>query len=125
MAAKNNGHLTWGTSYTASGGLVFTTFTGPADTRPGSREQGDEQAPEPEGYIDKIEVARRIDKTVRTVENWMARGILPYYKLRHTVAFRWSEIEEHLKANSRVCLRGGRRHHEFPPPRSGPRSIST
>jgi hypothetical protein len=28
----------------------------------------------PEGFIDKHEVARRLNKTVRTVDNWMARG---------------------------------------------------
>ncbi len=60
-----------------------------------------------EGFIAKPEVARRLNKTVRTVENWMTKGILPYYKLGRTVAFRWSEIEAHTKANFRVNSRPG------------------
>ena len=60
-----------------------------------------------EGYIAKPEVARRLKKTIRTVDNWMKKGILPYYKLGRTVAFRWNEIEAHLKANFRVSLRPG------------------
>ena len=60
-----------------------------------------------EGFIGKTEVARRLNKTIRTVDNWMARGILPYYKLGRTVAFRWSDIEAHLQANYRVSSRLG------------------
>jgi excisionase family DNA binding protein len=59
----------------------------------------------PEGFIGKTEVARRLNKTVRTVDNWMGRGILPYYKLGRTIAFRWSDIEAHMKANYRVAGR--------------------
>jgi hypothetical protein len=44
-----------------------------------------------EPFIGKREVARRLGKTVRTVDNWMRRGMLPYYKCNRTVAFRWSE----------------------------------
>ena len=32
-------------------------------------------ASQPEGYITKKEVARRVKKTVRTVEHWQRRGI--------------------------------------------------
>lgn len=61
----------------------------------------------PEGFIGKPEIARRLNMTVRTVDNWMARGILPYYKLGRTVAFRWGDVEAHLQANFRVCRRRG------------------
>jgi hypothetical protein len=44
----------------------------------------------PDGFIGKSEVARRINKTVRTVENWMEDGILPYYKIRRSVVFKWT-----------------------------------
>jgi excisionase family DNA binding protein len=60
----------------------------------------------PEGYIKKPEVARRLNKTVRTVDNWMKRGLLPYYKIGRSVEFKWSDVESHLKANCRVSLRG-------------------
>jgi excisionase family DNA binding protein len=56
----------------------------------------------PEGFIGKPEVALLLNKTVRTVDNWMARRIVPYYKMGRCVRFRWSEIEAHLQANHRV-----------------------
>jgi excisionase family DNA binding protein len=53
-----------------------------------------------EPFITKPEVARRLGKQVRTVDNWMQRGLLPYYKIGRSVSFKWSEVERHLKA---VC----------------------
>ena len=58
-----------------------------------------------EGYIDKRECARLLGRTVRSVDTYMAEGIIPYYKLGRTVAFKWSEVDAHIKANFRVCLR--------------------
>lgn len=58
-----------------------------------------------EEFIGKSEVARRLKKTLRTVDNWMGRGLLPYYKIGRSVSFRWSEVEAHLAANYRVCRR--------------------
>ena len=56
-----------------------------------------------EGFINKIEVARRLHKKVRTIDNWMRRGILPYYKIGRSVSFRWSEVANHLGQTCRVC----------------------
>ncbi len=53
-----------------------------------------------------MEVAQRLGKTLRTVDNWMGRGILPYYKIGRSVSFRWSEIERHLAATCRVGRQG-------------------
>jgi excisionase family DNA binding protein len=55
------------------------------------------------GFITKVEVARRLQKQVRTVDNWMRKGILPYYKIGRSVCFRWDEIEEQLAKRCRVC----------------------
>ena len=52
-----------------------------------------------ESFIGKSEVARRLNRSLKTVDNWMRRGFLPYYKLGHRVSFRWSEVIEHLQAN--------------------------
>jgi excisionase family DNA binding protein len=56
-----------------------------------------------DGFISKAEVAKRLGKTARTVEQWMRRGIIPYLKIgkgrRATVLFKWTDIETHLKAN--------------------------
>lgn len=58
-------------------------------------------------YLTKREVAERLRKKIRTIDNWMKRGILPYYKLGRTVSFKWSDVQAHLDANCRVLL--GRR----------------
>ena len=55
-----------------------------------------------EAFINKLEVAKRLGKTLRTVDNWMNRGILPYYKIGRSVEFRWSEVEHHLALTARV-----------------------
>jgi excisionase family DNA binding protein len=56
-----------------------------------------------DGFISKAEVAKRLGKTARTVEQWMRRGIIPYLKIgkgrRATVLFKWPDIEAHLKTN--------------------------
>jgi predicted DNA-binding transcriptional regulator AlpA len=57
-----------------------------------------------EGYIDKRECARRLGRTPRSVDTYMARGIIPFYKLGRTVAFKWSEVDAHIKAHYRVDL---------------------
>ena len=68
------------------------------------------QAPAPTAappeFISKTVAASRLNKTVRTVDNWMKRGWLPYYKVGHTVVFKWDEIEAHLGRTCRVCRRG-------------------
>jgi excisionase family DNA binding protein len=59
-----------------------------------------------DGFIGKPEVARRLNKTLRTVDNWMKRGLLPYYKIGRSVSFKWSDVEAHLKVMCRVSRRG-------------------
>lgn len=55
-----------------------------------------------EGYIDKRECARRLGRTARSVDTYMALGMVPFYKLGRTVAFKWSEVDAHIKAHYRV-----------------------
>jgi len=55
-----------------------------------------------EGYIDKRELARRLGRTVRSVDTYMAKGMVPFYKWGRTVAFKWSEVDAHIKAYYRV-----------------------
>ncbi len=58
--------------------------------------------PRPEGYIDKRACAKLLGRTVRSVDTYMALGIIPFYKLGRTVAFKWSEVDAHIKAHYRV-----------------------
>lgn len=58
-----------------------------------------------EPFIDKHEVALRLGRTTRTVDNLMRRGFVPYYKVGFRVQFRWSEIQSHLAQTCRICRR--------------------
>ena len=58
-----------------------------------------------EPYIDKLEVGRRAQMRPRTIDDWMKRGLLPYYKVGRSVRFKWSEVETHFADNCRVCRR--------------------
>jgi predicted DNA-binding transcriptional regulator AlpA len=60
---------------------------------------------EPEGYINKRQLAKQMGRTVRSIDTYMANGMIPFYKLGKTVAFKWSEVDEHIQAHFRVCLR--------------------
>jgi excisionase family DNA binding protein len=62
-------------------------------------------APEPEPYIDKKEAARRLGIKTRTLDDWMRRRLIVYYKVGRSCRFKWSEIERHLAETCRV---GGR-----------------
>ena len=57
-----------------------------------------------EPFIDRNEVARRTQMRPRTIEQWMRRGMLPYYRVGRSIRFKWSEVESHLKATCRVCM---------------------
>lgn len=49
-----------------------------------------------EKFITKRDLSRRLGKSLRTIDSWMQRGLLPYYKIGHTVSFRWSEVQTRL-----------------------------
>ena len=55
-----------------------------------------------EPYVNKVEVARRLNKTVRTVDNWMLHGRIPYYKIGRSVVFKFSEVEKMLFETSGI-----------------------
>ena len=58
--------------------------------------------PNKAGYMVKAEVAALLRKTPKTVERWMARGIIPYIKIgkgkRASVLFKRDVIESSLEA---------------------------
>ena len=56
-----------------------------------------------ECLINKSELARRVGRKVRTVDYWMARGLIPYLKIGNAVLFKWSDVETHLQQTFRVC----------------------
>ncbi len=56
-----------------------------------------------EPFITKAEMAKRLNRDVRTMTTWMRRGLIPYYRIAHTVVFKWSEVEKQLASTCRVA----------------------
>ncbi len=57
-----------------------------------------------EDFITKEEVARRLKKTTRTIENWQRRGYIPFVKVQQSVLFRWSSVVAELERKFGVGL---------------------
>ena len=55
-----------------------------------------------EALIGKPEVARRLNRDVRTIGHWMKAGLIPYYKISRSVGFKWSEVETVLRTRYQV-----------------------
>lgn len=62
--------------------------------------------PDVESFITKQEVGSRLRKPVRTIEDWMRRRMIPFYKIGQAVRFRWSEVQAHFAVNYRVTADG-------------------
>lgn len=46
--------------------------------------------------LTKKELAKKLKKSVRSIENWMKLRYLPYIKIGHSVLFRWRDVVEAL-----------------------------
>jgi excisionase family DNA binding protein len=60
--------------------------------------QGQPSSQSADEILDKPGIARRLNKSVRTVDAWMKAGRLPYIKLGRSVMFRWGAVLEKLEA---------------------------
>ena len=49
------------------------------------------------GYLTKTEVAGRLRKSKRTIDEWGSKGILPYIKIRRSVLFKWPDVVQALQ----------------------------
>jgi hypothetical protein len=66
---------------------------------------GPSKPAQPRELLNKKEFAARAKVTVRCLENWMARGIVPFLKIKKVVLFDWDDAVEHLKAHHQVRRR--------------------
>ena len=57
--------------------------------------------------LSKNQLAQRVGVSVRTVEFWMSKKLIPYVKVRKTVRFMWTDVEEALKRGFGVGYRLG------------------
>jgi len=48
--------------------------------------------------LDKPKLARRLQKSVRTIDAWMKRGRLPYINVGRSILFRWGAVLEKLES---------------------------
>jgi excisionase family DNA binding protein len=55
--------------------------------------------------LTKTESAQYCQVQTRTIDNWMKRGLIPYYKIGKSVRFRIDDIQTHLDKNCRVARR--------------------
>ena len=58
--------------------------------------------PLPEGYISKKELIRLLNCSLRSINEWMSEGRIPFYKFGKRVGFKWSEVESTLRNTCRV-----------------------
>jgi excisionase family DNA binding protein len=65
-------------------------------------------------YITKTQLAARASVSVRTIDAWMAKRLVPFRKIGRTVRFNWSEVQEHWSARNRPAIADPNRQ-----PRSG------
>ncbi|HWN96165.1 MAG TPA: helix-turn-helix domain-containing protein [Methylomirabilota bacterium] len=56
-------------------------------------------------YIDKIEQAADLQITVRTLEDWMRRRLIPYYKIGKTVRFNPEVVRQSLDEKFKFAAR--------------------
>jgi excisionase family DNA binding protein len=50
-----------------------------------------------ERLLTKSQLALRVGVSMRTIESWMAKKLIPYIKIRKTVRFHWPDVEQALK----------------------------
>ena len=86
----------------SSTAMTFS-FTSPniADLRPSQSSQPltpplPSHSADTDELLTKRELAARLKKTPRCIEQWMRKRYLPYIKIGHTVLFRWRDVLEAL-----------------------------
>lgn len=57
------------------------------------------------GFLTKRQIAKLLQVTTRTIDDYMKKGILPFYKWSRIVRFRWDEVQASLAQNCRVARR--------------------
>jgi excisionase family DNA binding protein len=63
----------------------------------------------PDRLLTKVEIAKFLGVTTRSVDSWMSNGILPYQKLGRTVRFDLAKVRAYLDEFYTVVRRSSRR----------------
>jgi len=59
-----------------------------------------------ESFMTKKQVAEHFQVCLRTIDTWMSKGYLPYYRLNRKVLFKLSDVHRHLDEKYRIGGRG-------------------
>ena len=55
-------------------------------------------------YYSKLELSDELGISIRTIDNWIASGIISYTKIGRRVIFSKEDIEEFVKRNKREAI---------------------
>jgi excisionase family DNA binding protein len=57
---------------------------------------------ETDGLLTKVQMAQRLNISMRTLEGWMQQRLIPYVKPGKAVRFIWPDVEQALRRKSGV-----------------------
>jgi len=60
-------------------------------------------------YISKIEMAKRMSVSTRTIEVWMGQNRIPFEKIGRTVRFHWGDVRAFISRRNRPAAQTGNR----------------
>jgi len=56
----------------------------------------------PRRLYSKKELAATLGKSTRTIDSWMSQGIIPYFRIAHSVLFDTDEVLAQLRRNHHI-----------------------
>jgi excisionase family DNA binding protein len=56
-----------------------------------------------DAMLAKPEVAKHFGITVRTLENWMVQGYVPYLMFGRVIRFSLADVQRHVEKHHRIC----------------------
>jgi excisionase family DNA binding protein len=59
-----------------------------------------------EPFLTKLELAEHLGVTGRTVDNWMKKGYIPYYRIGRNIRIKLSVVEAHWDTHYRINRAG-------------------
>jgi excisionase family DNA binding protein len=68
-------------------------------TRADSSEHAERYTDLRDCLLSKPQLAARLGVSLRTVESWMTKRLIPFVKIKKTVRFSWPDVEQALKQN--------------------------
>ena len=58
------------------------------------------------GYLDKVEAGKLLAVSPRTLDVWLKKRLVPFFKIGRTVRFSAEDIDGFLKSRCRIAAKG-------------------